>query len=81
MSWNNALPFWVYDLEYEHYVANCSCAFEDEWFAGTSKVMPEHVINISRSTFKTHDVGGWNYEGVLCNLQRTQKTDARSFHR
>lgn len=64
MSWNNALPMWFYELEYEHYLALASCATEDEWFAGTSKVMPKYVIDISRATFKTHDVGGWNHVPV-----------------
>jgi hypothetical protein len=44
------------------------CCFEDEWFAGTHKKLPEHVISISKATFKTHDVGGWNHEGVLRDL-------------
>jgi len=62
MSWNNVLPWWFYELEYEHWLASMSCAFEQEWFSGTSKVLPEHVINISKSTFKSWDIGGWNYE-------------------
>lgn len=62
MSWNNVLPLWIYELSHEHHLASCSCAFEEEWFSGTSKVMPEYVINLSKATFKTHDVGGWNYE-------------------
>lgn len=62
MSWNNVLPWWFYELEYEHWLASMSCAFEEEWFSGTSKVLPEHVINISKSTFKSWDMGGWNHE-------------------
>jgi hypothetical protein len=38
------------------------CCFEGEWFAGTHKQLPEHVISISKATFKTHDEGGWNHE-------------------
>lgn len=60
MSWG-ALPWWVYELEIEHNLASMSCAMESEWFSGTPKCMPEHVINISRATFKTWDIGGWNY--------------------
>jgi hypothetical protein len=67
MSWG-ALPFWVYDAIYEHDLAKMQCCFEDEWFAGTHKQLPEHVISISKATFKTHDVGGWNHERVLCGL-------------
>lgn len=62
MSFNNALPFWVYELAYEHDLALMSCAFNEEWFSGTSKVMPEHVINISKATFDTWNYGGWNYQ-------------------
>ena len=62
MSWNNVLPWWFYELEYEHWLASMSCAFEEEWFSGTSRVLPEHVINISKSTFKSWDMGGWNHE-------------------
>lgn len=67
MSWS-ALPFWVYDVLYEHDLAKMQCCFEDEWFAGTHKQLPKHIISISKATFKTHDVGGWNYEGILCDL-------------
>ncbi len=62
MSWNNALPFWVLELEHEHNLALMSCAFESEWFSGTSRVMPDHVISISKSTFSTWKYGGWNYD-------------------
>ena len=62
MGWNNVLPWWFYELEYEHWLASMSCAFEEEWFSGTSKVLPEHAINISKATFKSWDIGGWNHE-------------------
>ena len=61
MSFNNALPYWVFELAYEHDLALMSCAFDAEWFAGTHKVMPEHLINISKATFATWKFGGWNY--------------------
>jgi hypothetical protein len=60
MSWNNVLPMWVWEATHEHFLAQSTCCFEDEWFAGTSKVLPKHVIAISKATFKTHDEGGWN---------------------
>lgn len=55
------LPFWVYEAIHEHDLAQIQCCFNDEWFAGTSKVLPEHIISISKATFKTHDIGGWNH--------------------
>ena len=54
MSWG-AIPWWVYELQYEHFLASASCAFEEEWFSGTSKKMPTHVINMSRATFTKRD--------------------------
>jgi hypothetical protein len=56
------LPFWVFQAIYEQDLAEMKCCFQDEWFAGTSRVLPSHVIDISRATFKTHNVGGWNYD-------------------
>jgi hypothetical protein len=62
MSFNNVLPWWVYSLEYEHNLAKMSCAFEEEWFAGTHKESPDNIISISKATFGTWKYGGWNYE-------------------
>ncbi len=59
MSWG-ALPWWVYEVKHEHDLALMSCAFNDEWLAGTSKLLPDHVIAISKATFKTWEPGGWN---------------------
>lgn len=56
-----ALPWWVYEVEYEHMLAKMSCAFEEEWFAGTSRELPDHVISISKATFCTWEHSGWNY--------------------
>jgi len=61
MSWG-ALPFWVWEMSYEHDLAKMQCCFEDEWFSGTSKVLPKHNIELSKATFKSWDKGGWNYE-------------------
>lgn len=61
MSWNNALPWWVYDVMNEHHIALMQCAFESEWYSGTSKKLPEHVIEMSPATFKSWDENGWNY--------------------
>jgi hypothetical protein len=60
MSWG-ALPWWVYEVGHERSLAMMSCAFEAEWFSGTSKVMPKHIISTSRATFETWNNGGWNY--------------------
>lgn len=62
MSWGG-LPFWIYELAHERDLALMSCAFNAEWFAGTSKVMPEHAIKINTATFETWEPGGWNYIG------------------
>ena len=62
MSWNNTLPWWIYDAIIEHDRAKMQCCFEEEWFSGTHKVLPKHVIAISKATFETHEVGGWNHE-------------------
>lgn len=43
MSWNNVLPWWVYEVDYENYLASCSCCFDDEWLAGISRSVPAHV--------------------------------------
>jgi len=42
MSWG-ALPFWIYSVDYEKYLAECTCCFNDEWRSGYSKVMPLYV--------------------------------------
>lgn len=60
MSWNNVLPWWIYELEYEHRLASMSCAFEEEWFSGTSRVMPEYNIKMSKATFSSWVGKGWN---------------------
>ena len=51
MSFNNVMPFWLYAMIWEHELAKMSCAFEEEWFSGTSKVCPPHIHQISRSNF------------------------------
>lgn len=62
MAFSNVLPFWVFVLEQEHDLAKMSCAFDNEWFSGTHKEMPSHVIGISKATFGTWKYGGWNYQ-------------------
>jgi hypothetical protein len=60
MSWNNALPIWMYMMLYEHELAKMSCCFEDEWYSGVSKIAPDHVFLMSRSNFSSWEPGGWN---------------------
>lgn len=57
----NAVPWWVYETNYEQSLAKMSCAFEDELYSGTMKTLPEHVIKISPATFSSWEPGGWNY--------------------
>lgn len=61
MSWG-ALPWWVYQVEYEELLMEVSCAFPNEISAGTSKELPEHVIRMHKATFASHNIGGWNYD-------------------
>lgn len=61
MSWNNALPMWVWNVSYERFLGEATCAFPEEWYAGTSREMPQHVIDMSPATFKTWEQGGWNH--------------------
>jgi hypothetical protein len=62
MSWNNSLPLWVWQVTSERIIAESQCCFQDEWYAGTPKVMPKHVIEMSPATFKSWDEGGWNHD-------------------
>jgi hypothetical protein len=62
MSWNNALPWWVYETHYEHDLAKTQCAFEEEIYSGVFKVTPDHVYYAHPSNFESWEPGGWNYE-------------------
>lgn len=42
MSWG-ALPYWMYEVQYEHHVAKTQCCFESEWYSATSKMSPPYV--------------------------------------
>ena len=50
---------------HEHDLALSACAFDSEWFSGTSKAMPKHNIQLSKATFQTWDVGGRNHQKEL----------------
>lgn len=60
MSFNNVLPWWFYEAEHEHFLASSSCCFPQEYCSGTVKVLPEHVIMLSKATFGSWTDGGWN---------------------
>jgi hypothetical protein len=49
MSWNNALPWWVYETKYERFEAMCCCAFPEELAAGWTRSVPKHVISWIRN--------------------------------
>ena len=61
MSFSNVLPWWVLVLENEHDLAKMTCAFDNEWFSGTHKETPPHIVSMSKATFHTWKEGGWNY--------------------
>jgi hypothetical protein len=56
VSWNNVLPWWVYEAEYERFLAKCTCALEPEWLGGISKVLPDHVQEIIQQNWSEDDV-------------------------
>jgi hypothetical protein len=40
------LPFWVYAVDHERFLAECTCCFNEEWHSGYSKEIPMYVQNI-----------------------------------
>lgn len=44
MSWNNALPYWLYEMQYEQFLAEASCCFYDEWTSGFSRKLPQNYV-------------------------------------
>lgn len=50
MSWG-ALPFWVYEVQYEQHLAMLSCATMQELQSGTTRSVPKHVIAIQEYYF------------------------------
>ena len=43
MSWG-ALPFWVYHVQYEQFLAKALGAMQEELDAGFVRSVPEHVV-------------------------------------
>ena len=48
VSWNNALPWWVYEVQHEAWEAMCLCAMPEELVAGWTRSVPEHVQRMQR---------------------------------
>jgi hypothetical protein len=77
MSWNNVLPWWVIELEHEHFLASAACAFDSEWFAGTSRALPDYLVSTAKATFASWKFGGWNYDYTpdeIADLQQLHRT-------
>ena len=45
MSWG-ALPFWVYQVQYEQFLAKALGAMQEELEAGFVRSLPEHVVKM-----------------------------------
>ena len=45
MSWG-ALPWWVYQVQYEQFLAKALGAMQEELEAGFVRSLPEHVVNM-----------------------------------
>ena len=45
MSWG-ALPFWVYQVQYEQFLAKSLGAMQEELEAGFVRSLPEHVVKM-----------------------------------
>lgn len=43
MSWNNVLPWFVYQVGHERWEAMCLCAMPEELNAGWTRSVPDHV--------------------------------------
>ena len=49
MSWNNALPFWVWELEYEEFIARLTGAIGDEWHPQFSRSIPKEIYETTKN--------------------------------
>lgn len=45
MSWG-ALPWWVYQVQYEQFLAKALRAMQEELDAGFVRSLPEHVVQM-----------------------------------
>lgn len=46
MSWNSALPLWMWDMEYEEFIARLTGAMPEEWHPRFSRSIPEQLLYI-----------------------------------
>ncbi len=61
MSWNNALPWWVYESRHQRDMMRLSGAMTEELFSGMTRALPDHIRDLDSSVFATHKPGAWNY--------------------
>jgi len=50
MSMNNALPWWVWELEYEEFLARLTGAIGEEWHPRFSRAIPKELLYIYETT-------------------------------
>ena len=60
MSWGGYLPAWILFEESAEQEAMRSCAMPDEWNAGISREVPEHLWLMRTACFESYNEGGWN---------------------
>lgn len=46
MSWNGVLPGWIYELEYEEYIARLTGAMSEEYHSRFTRAFPKQLIRI-----------------------------------
>ncbi len=61
MSWNNVLPWWVYESRYERDMMRQSGAMPEELYSGMTRALPEYLRSLDRSVFATHNTEGYNH--------------------
>lgn len=61
MSWNNALPWWVYDSMNQRDIMRITGAMIEELHSGMTRALPDHIRDLDSSIFATHEPNGWNY--------------------
>lgn len=46
MSWNNALPIWLYELDYQHHMAKMSGCMESEWIPEWAPAIDAYLYKV-----------------------------------
>ncbi len=62
MSWNNVIPAWMLFEDMAKREAMSLCAMPEEWNAGISLEVSEHLWEIDKACMSSYEKGGWNYE-------------------